>query len=321
MMRNFCEDEKLKLLARFDFLDVCLLGETGTGKSHTARIIHRLSPRAENSFTEVNCAELAPSLIEAELFGHEKGAFTGAYGSKEGRFEAAAGGTLFLDEIGELPPNLQPKLLKVIEEKCVIRVGGRRPRPFDVRIIYATNQNLGVLRADMRYRVTAHTFHLKPLRQRRDEIVPFARLFISEFNRKSGQSIRATDAALKILETPEWRGNVRELRSFIENACLSALSLFENGISSDCPIELTDELLQAEIERFSNNSPVREIFPSSENLPEQGRGEKLEDYLKRVETILLKNALQIHNNNQTRAARELGISRSGLIKKMKKIGH
>ena len=179
MMRNFCEIEKLSFLARFDFLDVCLLGETGTGKSHNARLIHELSPRAKQPFVAVNCAELSPSIIEAELFGYEKGAFTGAVSSRTGKFEAAAGGTLFFDEIGELPCNLQAKLLKVVEEKSITRVGGNRARQIDVRIIYATHRDLSVFREDFRYRIAGHTIHLKPLRERSDEIVPLARLFFS----------------------------------------------------------------------------------------------------------------------------------------------
>ena len=141
MNYNLNEPRSLALFAGFDFLDLCLLGETGTGKTHHARLIHELSPRKGQSFVAVNCAELTPSIIEAELFGYEKGAFTGAIASKIGKFEAAGGGTLFLDEIGELPTNLQAKLLKVVEEKSITRVGGNRPRPVDVRIIYATHRD------------------------------------------------------------------------------------------------------------------------------------------------------------------------------------
>ena len=185
------EAENIKIVARLDFLDVCLLGETGTGKTHAARLIHEFSPRRAKPFVAVNCAELSPSIIEAELFGYEKGAFTGAVSSKTGKFEAAAAGTLFLDEIGELSPNLQAKLLKVTEEKCVTRVGCNLLRPVDVRIIYATHCDLNVLREDLRYRIVAHTIHLKPLRERRDEILPLARLFLSEFNQKSGRIVKA----------------------------------------------------------------------------------------------------------------------------------
>jgi len=318
---HFCETEKLKFLARFDFLDVCLLGETGTGKSHTARLIHELSPRSRQPFVEVNCAELTPSIIEAELFGYEKGAFTGAVSSKTGKFEAAAGGTLFLDEIGELPRNLQAKLLKVVEEKCITRVGGNRPRSVDVRIVYATHRDLSVFREDLRYRIAAHTIRLKPLRERRDEIAPLARLFLSEFNRKSGRIIKANDETLKLLELSEWHGNVRELQSFIELIALSALFV-EGETPSNETIELTDEFLLSRLSISTARGQEGASFVMmSEIIPLFVPGEKMEEYLERIETHLLKTALDTHNNNQTRAAKHLGISRSGLIKKLRRIGH
>lgn len=320
MMLNFCETECLKHLALFDFLDVCLLGETGTGKTYAARAIHEMSSRARHPFIAVNCAELNPSLIESELFGYEKGAFTGAAGAKAGKFEAAAGGTIFLDEIAELVPSLQAKLLKVTEEKCVTRVGGTRPRSVDVRIIYATHRDLSVLREDFRYRVAAHTVRLKPLRERRGEIVPFARYFLSEFSSRSGRKITATDETLKLLENAEWRGNVRELRSFVEKACLDAL--FCVGVRSDsaqaavqlCPERLLEELLALTNPSSFLPAPTQKTL----HLPV---GETMEEYLERIENGLLKTALDAHNNNKARAAKHLGISRSGLIKKLKRIGH
>lgn len=317
-MRNFCEIEKLSFLARFDFLDVCLLGETGTGKSHNARLIHELSPREKQPFVAVNCAELSPSIIEAELFGYEKGAFTGAVSSKMGKFEAAAGGTLFLDEIGELPRNLQAKLLKAVEEKSITRVGGNRPRQMDVRIIYATHRELDVFREDFRYRIAGHTIHLKPLRERSDEIVPLAKLFLAEFNQKSGRIIKATDETLKLLELSDWRGNVRELRSFMEMVCLSALFV-EGEAKSTETIELTDEYLLPRLSVSNGLHPQNPNFlMQPENTPFFVPGEKLEVYLEKIENHLLKTALDAHNNNRTRAAKHLGISRSGLIKKLKR---
>lgn len=319
--KHFCETEKLKFLARFDFLDVCLLGETGTGKSHTARFIHELSPRSRQSFIEVNCAELTPSIIEAELFGYEKGAFTGATSSKEGKFEAAAGGTLFLDEIGELPRNLQAKLLKVVEEKCITRVGGTRPRSVDVRIIYATHRDLSVFREDLRYRIAAHTIRLKPLRERTEEIVPLARHFLSEFNRKSGRIIKTDDETLKLLELSEWHGNVRELQSFVELVCLSVLFV-ESETSLNETIELTDEFLLPRLSiSTARGQEATSFVTMSGKIPFFVPGEKMEKYLERIEIHLLKTALDVHNNNQTRAAKHLGISRSGLIKKLKRIEH
>lgn len=319
-MRNFCEAENIQKIAGFDFLDVCLLGETGTGKTHTARLIHELSPRSKESFIAVNCAELTPSIIEAELFGYEKGAFTGAVSSKIGRFEAASGGTLFLDEIGELPANLQAKLLKVTEDKCVTRVGGNRLREVDVRIIYATHRELNSLREDLRYRIAAHSIHLKPLRERRDEIVSLARLFLLEFSKKTRRTICAEDETLKLLETAEWRGNVRELRSFVEKICLMAIFADGGEDRASEVLKLTDDLLRTQLSyvisgRHGEGGIVLERFPNLE------QGEKMEEYLEKIENHLLKTTLESHNNNKARAAKELGISRTGLIKKLKRIEH
>lgn len=317
-MKTYPHDENsIKILAGFDFLDLCLLGETGTGKTYLARLIHNLSPRAKQPFVAVNCAELTTSIIEAELFGYEKGAFTGAVTSKTGKFGAAAGGTLFLDEIGELSTDLQAKLLKVVEEKCITPVGGTRPRQIDVRIIYATNRNLEVLREDLRYRIAAHAIYLKPLRERRDEIVSLARLFLTEFSRRSGHDIKARDKSLKILEKAEWTGNIREFRSFIEELCLSALFNNKNEETKEETIEITENLILSQLSKPA----VHRHSLDSEYLETFAVGDKLETYLRKIETYLLKNALENHNNNQTRAAKELGISRTGLIKKLKRIGH
>jgi len=320
MQRNFCETESIQVLAGFDFLDVCLLGETGTGKTHTARLIHEFSPRSKEPFVAVNCAELTPSIIESELFGYEKGAFTGATASKEGKFEAASGGTLFLDEIGELPANLQAKLLKVTEEKCITRVGGNRPRPVDVRIIYATHRDLNVLREDLRYRIAAHAIYLKPLRERRDEIVALARVFLLEFSRRSRRTIQASDETLKLLENADWQGNVRELRSFVEKVCLSALFISKSEKTTENVIELTPALVLDRLSSISAQALNIDEVSSSENI-NFTNGESLEEYLKRIEHYLLKNAMDSHNNNKSRAAKQLGISRGGLIKKLKRINH
>jgi transcriptional regulator with GAF, ATPase, and Fis domain len=320
MSNNFNEAGSLELLARFDFLDVCLLGETGTGKTHTARLIHNLSPRAKESFIAVNCAELSPSLIESELFGYEKGAFTGAAASKAGKFEAASGGTLFLDEIGELPASLQAKLLKVVEEKSVTRVGGTRPRTVDVRIIFATHRDLSVLREDLRYRIAAHTIHLKPLRYRRDEIVPLAKSFVAEFSRRSGRTLTASDKTLKLLRNLNWFGNVRELRSFVQKACLEALFAAENENRAGEKIELTVEFLSARLAAFIGEQNTKAIS-DDRNFPPLAPGERMEEYIEKIETHLLKNAMEANKHNQTHAARDLGLSRSGLIKKLRKINH
>lgn len=312
--------DNLEQLARYDFLDLCLLGETGTGKTHTARVIHELSPRSSRPFVSVNCAELSPTIIEAELFGHEKGAFTGAVGAKEGKFEAANGGTLFLDEIGELSGPLQAKLLKIVEEKSVTRVGGNRPRPLDLRIVYATHRNLDVFREDIRYRITSHAVYLRPLRERRDEIVPLAQAFIANFNAKSGKNVTAEIAVLTLLEHAPWRGNVRELRSFTEKVCLDALFETDKNPGSDRTVCITREIVEYRLARHITYEGGSPISPSG-SPPPFVLGDRLEEYLERIEAELLRAALENHKHNQTRAARELGISRSGLIKKMKRFVH
>lgn len=320
MMINSGETEKIKFLAGFDFLDVCLLGETGTGKTHTARLIHELSPRKEKPFVAINCAELTPSIIEAELFGYEKGAFTGAISTKIGIFEMAASGTLFLDEIGDLPPNLQAKLLKAVEEKSIKRVGGSRLRQIDVRIICATHRDLTVLREDLRYRIAAHAIHLKPLRERREEIVSLARLFLLEFSKKSGQDVKAEDETLKLLENAQWRGNVRELHSFVEKICLLAMLATKRENETGDVVHLTENLLRRHLSNLihgrNGESHIVLDIPSTFS-----QGDKMEEYIEKIELTLLKNALDANNNNQTRAAKQLGISRSGLIRKLKRIGH
>ncbi len=321
MVNNFSETEGLELLARFDFLDVCLLGETGTGKTHTARLIHELSPRAKEHFIAVNCAELSPSIIESELFGYEKGAFTGAISAKTGKFEAAAGGTLFLDEIGELPPNLQAKLLKVVEEKSVTRVGGTRPRFVDVRIIYATHRDLSVLREDLRYRINAHTLRLRPLRERRGEIVSLARIFLLEFSRQSGRTLTATDKTLRQLKKLNWLGNVRELRSFVQKACLDALFVAERENRARDAIELTAEFLSSRLIALVAEQNAKTNSASGNFIMALAPGERMEDYIVKIETHLLQKAMEANKHNQTQAARDLGLSRSGLIKKLKRISH
>ncbi len=319
MFNNLSEAEALALFARYDFLDLCLLGETGTGKTHAAEQIHRQSPRAEKPFVAVNCAELSRSLIEAELFGYEKGAFTGALSAKTGKFEAADGGTLFLDEIGELDKEMQAKLLKVVEEKRLTRVGSVVPRAVDVRIIYATHRHLSDFREDLRYRIAARTIHLKPLRERAEEILPLARLFVAEFSRKSGRNVAASENALCLLERAEWRGNVRELRSFVQNACLDALFVadlqeFPGGKMQ--AVELTAELLLSRLSQSAAHA--------GDAQPTSGKTEAIApDYRQEVkdfDRFLIRKTLEKNKRNVSRTAVELGLSRYGLIKKIKRYG-
>jgi len=330
MFNNFNETGSLELLARFDFLDVCLLGETGTGKTHLAQLIHDSSPRSSKPFVAVNCAELAPALIESELFGYEKGAFTGALYAKTGKFEAATGGTIFLDEIGELAPDLQAKLLKVVEDKRVTRIGSVVPRPLDVRIIYATHRDLSILREDLRYRIAAHMIRLKPLRERRGEILRLAQTFIADFSRKSMQTVAASEKTLQPLECAEWRGNVRELRSFIEKACLEALfndNRQKTPERKNSTVELTAELIFFQLKNFHDVSRC-ETFQGSQNsglppIAETGRLSAAHGYKQQVEEFdrsLIKKTLEENRRNVSRTAAELGLSRYGLIKKIRRYG-
>lgn len=335
MLDNYSETENIALLARFDFLDVCLLGETGTGKTRAAQLIHDSGPRKDKPFVAFNCAELAPALIESELFGYEKGAFTGAIAAKTGRFEAADGGTIFLDEIAELAPEMQAKLLKVVEEKRIVRVGSSVPRPIDVRVICATHRDLSALREDLRYRLAAHAIRLKPLRERRGEILPLARVFLKDFSRKSMQPVAASEDVLRLLEDAEWRGNVRELRSFVENACLAALSSNNRSKAQkqkDSTLELTADLIVSQLIRLREIEKKRGEFKTSEtsapSLMETGIGlrlvaERSSSYKQTVEEfdrLLVEKTLAENNQNVSRAAIKLGLSRYGLIKKLKRYG-
>lgn len=203
---------------------VLLRGESGTGKEVIAQALHRLSPRRDAPFVRVNCAVLAETLLESELFGHEKGAFTGAHGTRKGRFELAHGGTLFLDEIGDISLSFQAKLLRVLQEREFERVGGTTPIKVDVRVVLATNRPLekmvasGTFRADLYYRVNVVSIELPPLRKRREDIPLMIEYFLDRFNRENQREVRITPMALKVLTSCYWPGNVRELENCIERA-------------------------------------------------------------------------------------------------------
>ena len=201
---------------------VLLRGESGTGKEAIARAVHFLSPRKDAPFIKVNCAALTESLLESELFGHEKGAFTGAIGDRKGRFELAHGGTLFLDEIGDVSPSFQAKLLRVLQEREFERVGGTKAVKVDVRLICATNRDLekmvqrGEYRADLYYRINVVSITLPPLRERRDDIPQLVAHFIDRFNKENRRALKITPEAMKVLAACYWPGNVRELENCVE---------------------------------------------------------------------------------------------------------
>ena len=217
---------------------VLILGETGTGKELVARTIHELSPRAKGPFVAVNCSAIPETLLESELFGHEKGSFTGAMARRPGYFELADGGTIFLDEIAEMSPNLQAKYLRVLQDSQVRRIGGHDEVSVDVRVVCATNKDVvkavqeGAFREDLYYRVNVLTIPLPPLRRRPEDTALLAEAFMAEFNDKYERQVRGIDeAALKLLRDHAWPGNVRELRNVIERAVVSC----EDGlITADC---------------------------------------------------------------------------------------
>jgi Nif-specific regulatory protein len=240
------ESEKLKELsakvARVAPRDstVLIVGESGTGKELVARSLHRQSPRAGNPFVAINCAALAESLLESELFGHEKGAFTGAIAQKQGRLESAEGGTVFLDEIGEMPISLQAKLLRVLQHREFQRVGGTRTIPLDVRVIAATNRNLeqavlkGTFREDLFYRLNVISLRTPSLRERPEDIVPLAHHFAVRFSQKCGRRISGiSPKARSALRSYDWPGNVRELENAIEHAVV--LGCTEAILAEDLP--------------------------------------------------------------------------------------
>ncbi|GGB02608.1 sigma-54 interaction domain-containing protein [Puia dinghuensis] len=218
---------------------ILILGESGTGKEMIAGCIHKLSLRKDQRFVKLNCAAIPPTLIESELFGHEKGAFTGAFDKRIGRFEQAAKGTIFLDEIGEMPLELQAKLLHVLQDKEVDRIGSKAPVKIDVRVIAATNRNLekevadGRFRLDLYYRLNVIPITLPPLRDRKEDIIDLAEYFIDRYNRKSGRKIAGlSDRAIKSMMAYHWPGNIRELEHMIERCVLLA----KGPIIEDIPV-------------------------------------------------------------------------------------
>ncbi len=218
--------DDVRVVARAD-CSVLLQGETGTGKEVIAHAIHDSSPRQTGPFVSLNCAAIPATLLESELFGHEKGAFTGAIVQTTGRFQAAHGGTLFLDEIGDLPLELQPKLLRVLQDQQYERLGSTRTLHADVRIVAATNQDLSQMveqktfRADLYYRLSVFPISLPPLRERREDIPSLVHYFMRKFSRQMGKSIdQVPESVMEILRAHHWPGNIRELQNFIERSSI-----------------------------------------------------------------------------------------------------
>ena len=292
---------------------VLITGETGTGKGLVARLIHSSSPRAAGPFIEVNCTALPATLMEAELFGHERGAFTDAKESKLGLFEAAEGGFLFLDEVGDIELSLQGKLLKAVEERTVRRVGGIRDRRIDVRILAATNRDLEReaerehFRRDLYFRLAVILLRMPPLRERGDDVLFLAEHYLKRFRSKYGKEVsRIEPRARELMLAYPWPGNVRELSHVIERAVL-----WSRGPALD--VEHLSLTTPAPVESGTPNSAGTGSGPGSV-LPPPGMD------LERWERTMIEQALRESDGNQTRAAQRLGISRDTLRYRLKKYG-
>jgi len=301
--------EQVRQIAALDETPpVLITGETGTGKGLVARTLHNSGPRAARPFIDVNCTALPANLMEAELFGHERGAFTDAKESKIGLFEAAEGGFLFLDEVGDLEQSLQGKLLRAIEERTVRRVGGIRDRKINVRILAATNRNLEAevqanrFRSDLYFRLAVILLHLPPLRERGDDVLALADHFLRLFSTKYGKNVRRIDArAREALLSYPWPGNVRELSHVIERAVLWSreATLNVEHLSVTAPMRVAAEM------------PAGAAEPN----PTLDSGD-----LTQVERSMIERAMRESGGNQTRAAQRLGISRDTLRYRLKKFG-
>ncbi len=292
---------------------VLITGESGTGKELVAKAIHFNCPRKKQPFISVNCAALPENLLESELFGHEKGAFTGAVALRKGRFELADTGTLFLDEIGEMAMPLQAKLLRILQEQVFERVGGSKELHVDVRIIAATNKDLkqevteGKFREDLFYRLNVLNLHLPPLRERKDDIPLLINHFIKKYAKEfNNPNLDIKPEVVRLLSRQLWKGNVRELENIIERASI---------LCNDNCIELAD--VQPENEEEIKPPPVEINFDPEKMAMDDVR---LPDMLSAIEKKLLKKALEKSENVQTRAAKTLGITKSLLQYKMKKFG-
>lgn len=292
---------------------VLISGESGTGKEVVARQIHDLSGR-DGPFIAVNCGAIPEHLLESELFGHERGAFTGAISARAGRFEQAKGGTFFLDEIGDMPPVMQVKLLRVLEERVVERVGGTKSIPVDVRLIAATHRNLperideGKFREDLYYRLSVFPIEISPLKDRPADIRPLVNEFTQRLLDAHGVTIRLTDAAMQLLKEYDWPGNVRELSNLIERLVVTR----PNGIvdSRDLPWPISGQA-------HEDPAPADDTASSTHvRLPREGLD--LKRYLADIERDMIVRALAESDGVVQHAAKKLGIGRTTLVEKIRR---
>lgn len=291
--------------------NVLVTGESGTGKELIAKAIHYNSPRSKQPFIKVNCGALPESLLESELFGHEKGAFTGAQMQRQGLFERAHQGTLLLDEIGEMPLNLQVKLLRVLQEQEFERVGGSQTIKIDVRIVAATNRDLsdmieqGEFRRDLYYRLNVMHLYSLPLRERPEDILLLARYFLQKFSAENNKDIIGFDvSAIRMLENYPWLGNVRELANAVEHAVIMSTGYMI--FVDDLPIGFQQEMIQ-DTAVVENNPKMTEQLD---------KPIKLKESLKQYEKEIIERVLAIYQGNRIDTAKALGISRRALMYKL-----
>jgi transcriptional regulator with GAF, ATPase, and Fis domain len=306
---------------------VLILGESGTGKELLARALHEQSPRAGKPFVQVHCAALSAGLLESELFGHVKGAFTGAHRDKVGRFELANGGTLFLDEIGDISLEVQTKLLRVLQERTFERVGSAEPIQVDVRVVAATHQNLeqlirdGRFREDLYYRLNVISIVVPPLRERQEDIPELVQHFLGRCCQRAGKRLLVMDDdALLLLRNFPWPGNIRQLENAIERAVVAA----EGAVITvgDLPPELL-EGASGESWAAEEGAEEEEVLANSDLIPsgEEPKGIRAERAERdRREREQLVRALANTNGNKAEAARALGLARSTLVSRLKKHG-
>jgi len=293
---------------------VLITGESGTGKELIAKAIHEASPRVGKPFVTVNSSNIPSELLESELFGHTRGAFTGAVAAKKGLFEVADGGSIFLDEIGDIPPETQVRLLRVIQEREFTPLGDTTPRRVDVRIIAATNIDLreavrqGSFREDLYYRLAVVPIELPPLRDRREDVLPLAQHFIGKYNEENGRHVSEQIApeVLALLEAYSWPGNVRELENAIERAVVIAPG---DQVSREC---LRPEI--ADPQAVIATSQAGSSFAAVQDI---GRGVNFYDEVRRFEIDLIRRALEQTSGHQSRAARLLGMNATTLNSKIK----
>jgi DNA-binding NtrC family response regulator len=288
---------------------VLITGESGTGKELLSRATHINSTRSNGPFLPVNCAAIPSALLEAELFGYERGAFTGAHQLKKGKFELASGGTLFLDEIGDMEPEVQAKLLRVLESRHFERLGGDKSIHADVRIIAATNKDLRKMvgersfREDLYYRINVFPIRIPPLRERRDDIPLLACYFLKEFSGAFGRKPPIlTDKAMEKLHNYQWKGNIRELRNVLERAMI---------LSGGDQVTCRHVLLNETLERPLGTVNIDQIV--SQAIKENGID------LEKLESTCIKQAMEISNHNVSKAARKLGLSRATLRYRLEKL--